>query len=589
MEGRPQRIVNMASTTLPPPDSSLVPAATDVFKLWFADDSSSLSQVASQLQNVSMQLLILFFIISIGIFALRAFEGLDIQERVWTFVLCGMFIVIWPLMVLGLKEIIDGFNGYLVHFLGLENLSQNAINRSWFDEMAIRFSAPAFSQANPNDPQNQGFMTMVQKLTSGDLSEWMRITGASWWLGFINSLLSIAAAASRTVVQALYNIYFFLYVLLGPIVIARTVFSENLEAFLELVKEFVVVLLWPTMYVILAGFFVKTWASSSSVFLSSLSQVHIQLGLALAFIILTFLVPPLTKKFATALGTSIVTPFLRFGGIAMGLTAGQGFLGVAGRALGIAHVPHLAHSAEKYISLGEIVHETQHAEHYHHAAHNLHHALHKAQHALHHAQHAHGHSDHHDAHEDHHDGHHEEHHQHQHAHHESHESHNSHETHAQHSHHETHTSTHNEHSASDHGKDPLPKSSLTLFKSSDRALRKITDRFRWRAKDNSSSLSSLDSKETESTQLRGLDQIRERIRDFLAPIGSDKMSDMEANGIHHADLDSADPTIVMSYSKRVKAFHMRYGWLYDFEGRFWGTAHQRPVKHPPQPDEEVHV
>lgn len=567
-----------------------IPAPTEVFKLWFASDTGSLKSLATMMQPLAFDLLVLFFIVSIAIFAMKAFEGLDLQERLWTFMLCVIFIILWPILVTSLKEVVDGLNGYLQSFFDLKNFSQQAVDRGLIEEMSLRFSAPELNQADPNDPNNEGLLDLIRNLGNGKTIEWMRVTGAHWILGAINSFLTSAAIASRVVVQMLYNIYFYLYLLLGPLVIARAVFSENLEAFLELLKEFVVLLLWPSMYVILAGTLAKTWGGNEGTFFNSISGIHIQLGLTIAFIILTFLIPPMTKKFAVALGTSIVTPFLRFGGIAMGLGLGQSALGVAGRALGIAHVPHLSHSAEKYISLGEIVHEHQHAEHLHHAAHNLHHTLHHAQHALHHAhgghdehhdEHGHdehGHGDHgHEGHDDHgHGGHHDDH---GHGGHGGHASHGGHEEH----HDAGHEGGHDEH--------PLPtlvaETPGPHFQNADKKVKSLFNRFKWQRNSTKAdeAVNKLDPVEPDAE----LSALREKATQYLAAKNSDKMTDMTILGIDHQDLESNEAKVITAYLKKVKNFHIRYGWLYDFEGRFWGTETQRPTKEILKKDREAQV
>lgn len=69
----------------------------------------------------------------------------------------------------------------------------------------------------------------------------------------------------------------------------------------------------------------------------------------------------------------------------------------------------------------------------------------------------------------------------------------------------------------------------------------------------------------------------EKVIEYLAPSDSDKMTDMQKLGIRHEDIQSQDPAVVSKYVKKVVGFHARYGWLYDFEGRFWGPSDKRPV------------
>lgn len=576
----------------------LVAPSTDIFKLWFIE-RWPLDVLASKMHDLSLQLLLLFFILSIGMLALKSFDGLDIEERIWTFILCGILISLWPTLVIHLKEIVDGFNGYLVSFLNLENMTQSAVNRGFFEEMSLRFSAPALSQADPSRPENQGVFDLMKRLVDGNFVDWMRVTGANFWLGAINSVLSILAITSRFVIQIFFNLYFFLYVLLGPIVIARSIFYENLEGFFELLQNYIVLLLWPTMYVILAGFFVQSWSGKSGMFLTSVSDVHLQLGLAAGFIVMTLLVPPMTKKFATAIGTSIMSPLLRSTGIAIGLTAGQGLLGLGGRLFGMAHIPHFAHTAEKYISMGEIAHEHHKAEHYEHALHKAHrahddHDDHDGDHGGH-DEHGHGQDDHeHGVHDDH-----------------AHESHghsrgdhgHSNHGHGGHSHHDTHnagesqnghTATHTEPlSSHSKGLKPIPVAPPHAGSSTaDEHLKSMIRKFQWqpKQKDRDKSVKVASPIEIEQiamaptpAQPGELEKNRRLAIQFLAPAQSDKMLDMERLKIRHEDLQSEDAAVVSDYLRRIVDFHIRYGWLYDFDGKFAGRLEERPLA-PTEPE-----
>jgi hypothetical protein len=119
------------------------------------------------------------------------------------------------------------------------------------------------------------------------------------------------------------------------------------------------------------------------------------------------------------------------------------------------------------------------------------------------------------------------------------------------------------------------------FEKADERVKKMVDTFEWKTKERrpfSHWLRQIHGETKQYLADQNLKHGRELVMNFLAPPLSDKMRDMEALGIHHMDIDSEDKRVVRNYIKKVKDFHTKYGWLYDFEGRFWGADDQRPVQ-----------
>lgn len=562
---------------------------------------------ASSLGPVSLQLLILFLIISIGIYALKGLEGMDLEGKVMNFVICAILIVIWPLLVVQMKDLVDQFNTFLiVDVFRFQN---------WQPDSLTQVLQRAFEASVPTKLVNGGILDKV-----------LSVVGMPFFLG-VNVIVSSLLVASRKIIEIFYVIFFFFYVALGPIVIARAIFSDHLEAFFELIQQFLVLMFWPTTYVVLMAFINKaaiTGGALSGAEISSLGELIQALALAIAAIGLVAFVPTITKKFAIHVGASIVSPLLRWTGIALGLTGAEWFanasLGAGAKALGAAGASmHFAHSAEKYISLYEIMHEAKHGEHAHHQAHQLHHALHGAMHELDHGDHEeHGdHGGHHDDHHDDHHGGHEEHGDHG-GHDDHHGSHGGHgEHHAEHGgHHEEHHEHHEEHHAShahahaDHGahgshhaeatpSSPIPSSKIPHAKvsaahgpaglhkgaeahaqstsESPAALHRWVEKLAWKPSEIGKTwVRKIRKTDSDITTQHRLDEERDLARRFLGPVNSEKNTDMEECGINHADLYSPDIRVVTKYRKIVQAFHNKWGWLYDFEGRFSGRDDERP-------------
>ncbi len=580
--------------------AALDAGAADTLRLWVFDNAT-IESLASRYGNISLQLLGLLFLIFIAIYALRAFEGLDLQGKVWDFALCALFIGLWPIIVVELKSAVDGFNLYLVSeifhgqtFNGLvpivntfESLKSIIIN--WQD-----FFGP------------NGFFGQA---------------GQSLVLNIVATLCGIAIGAAKIIIEVFYNAYFYFFVLLGPFVIARTIFSEHLEALLELLQEFLVVMLWPTTFLLIRG--MNSLAQQSNPLGANAPEVGMmgEIAFQLSMIVMTLFVPSLTKKFCVHVGSSIISPLLRFAGIALGLTGAQGLASMAGRSIAGAgfHGFHFAHSAEKYISLGEIVHEHGHAQHAHHVAHKLHHALHTAEHAAHHAHEHHEHHDHH-GHDDHHahdhgghddHGGHGDHHEHgEHGGHSEHHEHNDHhehhhDEHHEHSDHTSHQGHHEGHGGAHHaghsgasslrggsshgGSDSiLPKVDLPAIAvdlegtnptpPTPTGGRGALDRFVWKppVKSGLQWLGRIKKSFSKETSPENFAKERLKAREYLGPLSSDKAHDMEKCGIDHRDLNSNDFVTLKAYRKKVERFHNKFGWLYDFEGRFTGFDNQRP-------------
>src|SRR4051794_14883873 len=80
--------------------------------------------LAVTLKPIAYPLLLLFFFISFVLFALDAFERTHLEDRVREFIVTGILISVWPVLVVSLKGAVDAFNFVLVHDVFRMNWNQ---------------------------------------------------------------------------------------------------------------------------------------------------------------------------------------------------------------------------------------------------------------------------------------------------------------------------------------------------------------------------------------------------------------------------------------------------------------------------------
>ena len=248
--------------------------------------------IASRFQSLAISLLIFFFIISIGIYALRQFENVNLEQKILYFVMSAFFIVAWPFLVVSLKQFVDIFDTLLI---------RDVFHMNWQHGLGASISTQ-FSQ---------GFNFGTNIL--------------DYPLKLLNLILLVGLIAAKKIIYLLFLVFFFFYSAMGPIVISRGVFSEEIDLFLELVKEFLVLLLWQTTYVILIGLIHKT-AGSNIMLFGTDQNVFTQMAQIIAVIVLILFTPAITKKFAASIGSSLFPRGFKWGGAAIGL-AGTRIIG----------------------------------------------------------------------------------------------------------------------------------------------------------------------------------------------------------------------------------------------------------------------
>lgn len=236
-----------------------------------------------KLMRPSFLLITILLVISIGIMVLKRFENVDFAKKVWNLPVVMTIIVFWPSLVIGLKELVDTFNTFLV---------MNVFGIPWhgfgFPEMGSIANIVAWPTA--------GLARLLPNL--------------AYWI-----------------IYAFYIILFFFYAVLGPLVLAKGILFDEIETFLALVKELLILLLWQTTLVILVAFIMPSIVSGEAFPARPETNFYF---LSLILGIMIFFIPPLTRKFASDVERAIVPLGFRWGGARLGLTA---FGGVSGTIL----------------------------------------------------------------------------------------------------------------------------------------------------------------------------------------------------------------------------------------------------------------
>lgn len=316
----------------------------------------------------SFLLMTLLLVVGVGIMALRRFDEANFEKKLWGLPVIVVAILVWPSLVLSLKALVDTLDGFLL---------SRIFHIPW---------------------QGFGFPDM---------------SAASSFVGWsAEGLARLLPNLSYWIIYSFYLVFLFFYTVLGPFIIAKGVLSDEIEAFLELVGELTVLLLWQTTTVILVAFIMPEIVSGQIFPAHPRANMYF---LSLILGIMLLFVPSLTRKFVTSVSSSFMPLGFRWGGAFVGLTfaakASGAFLGMMGVS---GHTRHAMHNMFHHAAEGEeFAARHAHRQHSHHLEHEVHHAHHQVHDLAHELEHAHGHGeDHghgnqhgHEGHIDHHGGH----------------------------------------------------------------------------------------------------------------------------------------------------------------------------------------
>lgn len=177
-------------------------------------------ELDQNINRAAIYLLVLLFFISIGLFALKRFEGFDAEGRINQFIVLGVFIGLWPQVMHGMKELVDAFNTFLIReVFALDWTGFEAIGNLIWEKVK--------------------FETRITDILFSSLAK----------------ILAYGLDLARLFLYYLFVLWFFFYKLMGPFILARGVLSDNLSVLKELLTEVCILLLWQTTFVFLLGFF----------------------------------------------------------------------------------------------------------------------------------------------------------------------------------------------------------------------------------------------------------------------------------------------------------------------------------------------
>ncbi len=272
------------------------PIATSAFGLrpdW-------LPTFASKLIGPAYILIILFLVAYVGIMVLKRFEHVDLSSKAWNFPILMVIIAFWPTLVLGLKDLVDTFNTFLV---------QDIFKIPWNG-----FGFPSLSSF--------GALTLLPSEGLARL-----LPNLAYWI-----------------IYAFFMIFFFFYSVLGPIILAKGVLYDEMESFFALAKELVILLLWQSSLIVIVAFIMPDIVSGKPFPPNPPANFYF---LSIILGIMIFFIPPLTRKFAAQMGGPILPAGFRWGGAGLAMGLGMKLGGSVFSAAGVRAVHHMGGIREK--------------------------------------------------------------------------------------------------------------------------------------------------------------------------------------------------------------------------------------------------
>lgn len=237
---------------------------------------------SSRFERPAFLLMIMFLVVWVGVMILKRFEEADFDKKFWNIPVFLTIVLFWPAFVFGTKELVDAFNTYLIR-----------------DVFAIKWVGFGFPSV---DSVGDAVLLPVEALTR-------LLPNIAYWL-----------------IYAFFMVYFFVYTVLGPLVLTRGVLADEIDTFLELAKEVLLILLWQTTLVVLVAFLMPDIVSGKPLPAKPETNFYF---LSLILGIMIFFVPPLTRKLTTHIESSFIPLGFKRGGAVLGIM-------MAGRAAGAA-------------------------------------------------------------------------------------------------------------------------------------------------------------------------------------------------------------------------------------------------------------
>ena len=180
------------------------------------------------LNDAALIILVLLFLIGLGFFALNRFEGFNPESQVNQFLVLAVFIGLWPQVMTGIKELVDGFNTYLI---------ESVFNLNWTGFEAI------------------GSIVWEKVKFDGLIEDYL--------FGGLAKILAYALDVARLLLYYLFVLFYFFFKILGPFILSRGVLAQDFNTLKELLSEVSILFLWQTTFVFLLGFF--SWSMKGAI------------------------------------------------------------------------------------------------------------------------------------------------------------------------------------------------------------------------------------------------------------------------------------------------------------------------------------
>ncbi|MCB0356999.1 MAG: hypothetical protein KDD40_08335 [Bdellovibrionales bacterium] len=228
---------------------------------------------STRLIQPSYLLMVLMIVIFIGIMVLKRFEDVHFAKKLWNIAVVVTVVGFWPVIVIGIKDLVDMFNTFLVI---------DVFQMSW---------------------QGFGFPTMGS------------VTNIFGWSA--EGLARLLPNLSFWIIYSFYMLFVFFYVVLGPFVLAKGILTDEVVTFLDLIKEITNLFLWQTTVVILVALVMPEIVSGKPFPAHPDSNYYF-----LSFIlgVLLLFVPSITRKFVLQLSSSYFPPGFRYISTLLGLS-----------------------------------------------------------------------------------------------------------------------------------------------------------------------------------------------------------------------------------------------------------------------------
>jgi hypothetical protein len=167
----------------------------------------------------------------VGLYALNRFENFALDSKVYSFVVFGVLIGLWPHIIGGIKSVVDALNTFLI-----TNVFEDQFGIWQGREM---LGPMVWKRIH----LNMGIFDSILKI--------------------ISILLTFLLDVGQYFLYAFFLIFFFFFKIFGPFVLARGILADDFSVLKQLLREVSLLFLWQTTFIILVGSFLMTFGERS--------------------------------------------------------------------------------------------------------------------------------------------------------------------------------------------------------------------------------------------------------------------------------------------------------------------------------------